>query len=375
MATKVNSGMKYFVFTWTVKNFSYWWQRSPDRIVSPTYIVNAIENTKWKLCTYKKNNDNEKISLLLNREEDNYSSDIVLDYELAILAADESTLVTGTKEDQTFKKGFGFGFSLSAIEINKLIEKQTKLPCHFKVRCRMWYGKGKLMEVGHCFALTRFQVEKFCFNWVIKDFSNLNYDDNVALLMKSDSDDPLMAFNLSLLKKEQSESEIIAIGIIAHRNVKHVNFESHIVDADGDKHLCGKEDFIFCGTGKVGSFELNRTKQTLMDIKNNYLKDNTLSLNCECTLSGGKMYETIEKNHFGVISTDSEIEVFKSKLVHPSSDLQDALMFMYDDAILSDVELRTSTKTFRVHKNILSARSPSYLYNNHEVIGSKVITI
>ncbi|GIY22220.1 hypothetical protein CEXT_230911 [Caerostris extrusa] len=96
--------MKYFVFTWTIKNFSYWWQRSPDRIVSPTYIVNAIENTKWKLCTYKKNNDNEKISLLLNREEDNYSSDIVLDYELAILEADETTLVSGTKEDQTFKR-------------------------------------------------------------------------------------------------------------------------------------------------------------------------------------------------------------------------------------------------------------------------------
>ncbi|GIY22218.1 hypothetical protein CEXT_230891 [Caerostris extrusa] len=40
--------------------------------------------------------------------------------------------------------------------------------------------------------------------------------------------------------------------------------------------------------------------------------------------------------------------------------LQDALMFMYDDAILSDMELRTSTKTFRVHKNILSARSPVF---------------
>ncbi|GIY22219.1 hypothetical protein CEXT_230901 [Caerostris extrusa] len=78
-----------------------------------------------------------------------------------------------------------------------------------------------------------------------KTSSNLNYDDNVTLLMKSDSDDPLMAFNLSLLKKEQSESEIIVIDIIAHRNVKHVNFESHIEDADGDKHLCGKEDFIF----------------------------------------------------------------------------------------------------------------------------------
>ncbi|GIX70235.1 TD and POZ domain-containing protein 1 [Caerostris extrusa] len=111
---------------------------------------------------------------------------------------------------------------------------------------------------------------------------------------------------------------------------------------------------------KNWNFKLKQTKKELVESKNIFLKDNVLSLNCECTICTGVYLVTNEKHDFGVISSDSRTEIFKATPRIPSSNLQNHLMSMYDDAILSDMELRTWTKTFRVHKNILSARSPVF---------------
>ncbi|GIY53686.1 retrovirus-related Pol polyprotein from transposon TNT 1-94 [Caerostris darwini] len=38
-----------FSFTWIIENFDYCWDRVHDSIKSPPFIVNGIDNTKWRL--------------------------------------------------------------------------------------------------------------------------------------------------------------------------------------------------------------------------------------------------------------------------------------------------------------------------------------
>ncbi|GIY73972.1 TD and POZ domain-containing protein 1 [Caerostris darwini] len=309
----------------------------------------------------KKHDNKYAIAIYLKRGKDDIDLDIALDFQFALLAEDETVLILSTTaETCIFTKKTLNGFYLRADDIKRFIEKQTTHPCNIKVVCRMWYGEGKLIDIGNCFSLTRLEIETFCFSWTIKDFSSLNFYKKAKVLIKSHLNKPLMTFILYLTNEAESANEILNIDIMTHQNTRIATFESSIQDVDGNKHFCGKEDYSIQGKGKIGTFKLKQTKQELDDSKNIFLPNNVLSLNCECTICTGVYLTINEKHDFGVISSDSRTEIFKSLPRIKSSSLQDALISMYDDSILSDMELRTSTKTFRVHKNILSARSPVF---------------
>ncbi|GIY73974.1 speckle-type POZ protein B [Caerostris darwini] len=280
MASKRKGGTKYFEFHWTIENFSFWFQRSPCSVASPSFVVNEMENTKWKLWMWPKKRDEEyKIAIYL--EKDDTGSDTELKFQFELLAEDETVLISSPKaETCILKKGNLCGFSQDVDEIKRYIERQTTQPCNIKAVCRMWYGEGKLIDIGKCFGLTRIQSETFCFSWAIKDFSYLNSDKNAKVFIKSHLNKPLMTFILYLTKEEESANEIINIDIMSHQNTKIVTFETSIQDVDGNKHFCGKEDYSVQGKGKIGTFKLKPTKQELDDdSKNNFLPNNVLSLN------------------------------------------------------------------------------------------------
>ncbi|GIY94969.1 hypothetical protein CEXT_283371 [Caerostris extrusa] len=155
---------------------------------------------------------------------------------------------------------------------------------------------------------------------------------------------------------------------MSHQNTKIVTFETSIQDVDGNDHLCGKEDYSVQGKRKIGTFKLKQTKQELDDSKNIFLPNNVLSLNCECTICTGVYLVINEKHDFGVISSYSRTEIFKSVPKPPRSNLQDALMSMYDDSILSDMELRTSTKipSAQEHPECQVSSVQSHVPGRHE---------
>ncbi|GIY73978.1 TD and POZ domain-containing protein 4 [Caerostris darwini] len=330
MASKRNGGTKYFEFHWTIENFSIWWQRTSCVFPSPSFVVNEMENTKWNLwMKHKELHNKYRIAIYLNREKDSIDLDISLGFRFTLLAEDETVLISSPKaENCVFQKGTSFAFHLGADELNRYIEMQTTHPCNIKAVCRMWYGEGELIDIGNCFGLTRFEIETFCFSWTINDFSYLNSDKNAKVLIKSHLNKPLMTFILYLTKEEKSGKEILNIDIMTHQNTRIATFESSIQDVDGNKHFCGKEDYDVQGKGKIGTFKLKQTKQELVESKNIFLKDNFLSLNCECTICTGIYYATNEKHDFGVISSDSRTEIFKSTPRIPSSNLQNDLMSM-----------------------------------------------
>ncbi|GBL76028.1 TD and POZ domain-containing protein 4 [Araneus ventricosus] len=128
---------------------------------------------------------------------------------------------------------------------------------------------------------------------------------------------------------------------------------------------CIRKEFLFCEKEKQKLFILPFSKNDLIANKNLCLPDDVLSFRLECTFSTGKIFEEIEKVVYGCEKfltseaddhcLDEENALSASKRI-----LNEDIKSLFRDNILSDIKLKTSSKTYLSHKSILSARSPVF---------------
>ncbi|KAF8787836.1 Speckle-type POZ protein like [Argiope bruennichi] len=96
----------------------------------------------------------------------------------------------------------------------------------------------------------------------------------------------------------------------------------------------------------------------LLENKSRYLPNDELLLHCEYVSSNGTV--SFEFCSYGIIFSNAKTVVVKKEPIQQMPDLVSELKAAYNDGIHSDMELRTSTKSYPVHKFILSARSPVF---------------
>ncbi|GBN92760.1 Speckle-type POZ protein, partial [Araneus ventricosus] len=138
-------------------------------------------------------------------------------------------------------------------------------------------------------------------------------------------------------------------------------FMVSIIDSKGRKVNCGNQEYLDGNLKKGILFPLSFSM--LMNEKSIYLPNEALSLDCEYAFSFvtssnecarcGNISSLVTEE---AVQTKKEIKVEKDKSESTSVLLND-LKSMYNNSILCDVELRTSSQTFQAHKAILSARS------------------
>ncbi|GBM11961.1 hypothetical protein AVEN_209650-1 [Araneus ventricosus] len=77
---------KCFTFLWKLENISFCLQKRGEEIKSPTFVMDAIGKTKWKLSLYPRGErDGNYIGYFLNRETDTEGADTEgIKYELAL---------------------------------------------------------------------------------------------------------------------------------------------------------------------------------------------------------------------------------------------------------------------------------------------------
>ncbi|GFT35100.1 speckle-type POZ protein [Trichonephila clavipes] len=87
---------KCFSFTWAIENFSFCWQKSNEEILSPPFIADTIERSRWKLMLFPEGeilHEKDSISFLLKREEDSKGpTDLPIFVELSFLTANGSVM-------------------------------------------------------------------------------------------------------------------------------------------------------------------------------------------------------------------------------------------------------------------------------------------
>ncbi|GBM88111.1 Speckle-type POZ protein [Araneus ventricosus] len=363
MATKTRDETSGCTFQWKIDNISHCWLKKGEMIDSPRFIADALEGTKWFLRLYPSGYANENyICFYLRREKDCVGPDFInVNYQIAVLDKDGSVLKERIELKCRYRKPGSYGFcEYEEREKVFVTQRDAFLPKDsLTVQCTIWNADEKPAKPKHLYARTVFKVNRRNFMWKIDKFSTLKSG------LKNKFKDSLIEFDLVLNEGLDFEKKLVLNINSFEESIKYFSFKASTVDSKGKKEYCGTHEYFADDLkGEVLSTLLFTKK--LMENKSRYLTNDVLSLYCEYVYSEG----TILYEHcgYGVISPDTTNEVVESRNIHDIGNqealnpamLVNDLKFMYNDAIFSDMNIRTLTRTFPVHKAVLSARSPVF---------------
>ncbi|GBM91669.1 hypothetical protein AVEN_180048-1 [Araneus ventricosus] len=331
---------------WKVENISHcWWLKMGERLESPSFVTDALEGTKWSLRLYPTGEN--YVSFFLNREENCSGPDVIeICYQLAFLSKDGSVAKERTAAKRKFMKNESWGFSIFERRERVFVtERETFLPEDtLTVQCTLWTTYEKPDESKHLFASTAIKVKRRSFVWKIDKPSTLKS------CIRNKFKDNFIDFDLVI--NEGLDRQNIDVTSF-DETIKYISCNTSVIDSKGRKTNYGSKKY-FSRDLKEGvlSFML-LSPEMLMEDKSRNFPNDVLSLDFEFVLA------TVE--HFGCRIRYPKLEngVVGEKTQNTAVLIAD-FKSLYNDGILSDIELRTSTKTFPAHKNILSSRSPVF---------------
>ncbi|KAF8777726.1 Speckle-type POZ protein-like like protein [Argiope bruennichi] len=364
---------KECIFLWFIENYSYCWHKNGGRLISPEFTDDDLEGTVWCLRLYPRGRTDKQpdsINLFLGRSlEDDGPEDFPLKFELALLAADGSPLISKEMEF-TFKKRIGHGMSnLIRMDDVLLRRKAEFLPQDtLSVRCKIWRGEGEIKQVKQIAARTRIGIEEISFLHTVECFSTLESNQVKTIHITS----PLQrGFDLSssLYFSDGSCCKDKIVMEIAPTDENQILSKCTVssVDKSGKLIKCGGTGSRL-NTTKNGAQKLPLclTKQDLLDKKSEYLPGDKLSLLCECYFSTGVEFEKIERIWFempSVVLNQLHDECHNkdgyntSEKLSACASVSDDLKTIYNNQVYTDMKLKTKMKTFPAHKLVLCARS------------------
>ncbi|GIY92846.1 TD and POZ domain-containing protein 4 [Caerostris extrusa] len=361
---------KCFTFTWKLENVSYCWPKRTESVYSPTFVVDTLEGTKWKLeLCLRGYSDGNYIGYFFHRDKSCNSLVLELDYELSFLAADGSALKIFKENNKSMRKNKNFGEPLFAAREEVFIRRRSAfLPNDtLTARCRMWRSDNKMTESGECFARTRIGVEARSVAWNIVDFSLIEPYNMISLPIKSSTDDEALMILELFLTGGQNCEEVLNFKLKAlDERIQMSTIQLILLDNEGGNAECVKREVCFNSPENLrNQLTLHRTRDRLIAAKNVYLHNDALSLLCECIFSTGVVLEEIEAVHYGdnnlqpkrplAKCADQEKEPEFSTLV-----LKENLGSSFEDGFMSDVKLNAKTCSYPAHKVVLGARSPVF---------------
>ncbi|GBM11964.1 TD and POZ domain-containing protein 4 [Araneus ventricosus] len=366
MACK-DSGKKCFTFIWKIENASYCLQKKSERIKSSAFVVDELEETKWKLWLYPRGDKHGNyISYYLNREEDSKgASSIKILYQLAFISKNASVPESSDVVEDTFSKDDGFGYDKFVKRENVFLTKNSKfLPQDtLTAVCRIWKSVGELTQDVYVFARTRIGIEKRFFEWKLDKFSRLDSEEKRTYIIKSlASGRHLMFLNMFVTGGQTFEEKVHFEFILQDQTIKFSTVRLFLIDASGNRVKCNREEFWFNNLAKYKQISFLYTRKQLMADKSLYLPDDTLSLQWEWVFSRGIVLEEIEAVQHACTSFESDFSdstkgMNNDKMVPLSHTLNNNLKSLYDEQFFCDIKLKTRTSIFPAHKVILSASS------------------
>ncbi|GFT22813.1 speckle-type POZ protein A [Nephila pilipes] len=361
------SEKKGFSFTWVIENFSYCWQKKDEKIMSPTFVVDTMSKTKWRLILYPKGDRNageDFISFYLERQEDSKGPDCYkIFYELAFLAIDGSVLKSKDVSENSFLKNDSCGVTdfEKREEILKIRRKDFLPKDALTARCRMWDGVKEITKDGDCFVRTRIKVERRSFIWNLKLFSS--FHKSICQITSASEGKLVMSLKFSPTDGQDCETRIRIEVLSEEQDLKFAVFRLHLLDVSGNAEKCLSDEISFDDQEQeTGSFMLLFSKEKLMENKTLYLPNDILTLLCECGFTTGILSEEIEKIRYGCppsfrIGNLIDDDLDSEEMSDLTSILLKDLDSLYKDNLLCDTNLKTNTGIFPAHKSILSARS------------------
>ncbi|XP_015909800.1 speckle-type POZ protein [Parasteatoda tepidariorum] len=398
--------MDEFVFTWKIENFNLAVNKKGESVSSPEFINDSLEKTNWFLQIYPYGEtDDTYIGLYLNRSQsDTGPTNIAINYTFSIVKADGS--------EEPYKMFENVNFTLSKRDGCKEFKRRDDimkgikiyLPKHtFTVRCYIQrcaatpsasknketvknlamflfnektdselpaevysVADGALKEVkdkicpfpNQCTARTRVRLEKRTFIWNIENFSQLKKNQKVFLPVISASKlTPSFLMTLYLADESASDQHIqieikkkkdfTSVSTIGYGGITVLKHKSRPSDFN-----CAIHFFEAQKNDPVWQFPPIIKRSKLLGEREEYLRNDTLSLKCQFALSDGATLHQIEDTSYWSAEIDDAEKELESLL-----NLREDFLSLSTDPKLSDITLMIGKEKFPAHKAVLSARS------------------
>ncbi|KAF8777719.1 TD and POZ domain-containing protein 5 [Argiope bruennichi] len=370
----MSSGRKEYTFLWNIENYSCCWHKNGEKLSSPEFSPDGLGGTSWSLNLWPRGNSYKSrryISLFLVRSEhDAGPENFDLKFELSILTADESGISSKIYECR-YQKGSIWGWPCFLKRETVLLHRKTEyLPQDtLIVRCKMWKDKGSITELEYCSARTRIGFEKISFLHTIESFSALENEVKKTVQIPSHNKTGcVISSNLYITDVFTNERIVIVEIVPSKSNYILCKQRISLLDISGKKIECVDIDnrLDVAGNG-VEYLPLSLTRAEIINRKHEYLPNDELSLLCECIFSTGVEFQKIEatehelpaisaiKNCYQNVCSPKKYNASEKLAACPS--ILDDLKTIYNKQHLTDVELKTETKSFPAHKLVLCARS------------------
>ncbi|GFT30598.1 speckle-type POZ protein B [Nephila pilipes] len=356
-----NDAENYFLFKWHIVNVSFCWHTGDEHIRSPSFIVETLDKSKWHLKLLPKGEENEDYLSLFVTLESSDQNRCKIEYEACIVDDQGSILENSNRQKDLFLSNEGWGWE-EFMEKNNIFHSKG-MNCLYEdtltVCLKMWKSNENMKQQGECIARTLLGVERKSFVWAVERFSSLGPDVKDTYEIRSTENDKLI---MSLNVSEASE-EILCLEFTAARDKMVFRFRLFILCATGKTEKIAEKEYRFRGSlVKKLYFPFLLTKKEIVARKDNYLKDDVLTLVCECAFSTG-----VATNEIQLTTYSHDTTLMKragllqdTKKLQLSNDLKENLKSLHADQLLSDTKLKTKTNMFPAHKCILSVRSPVF---------------
>ncbi|GFR31624.1 speckle-type POZ protein-like B [Trichonephila clavata] len=352
----------WVTFLWIIENYDQCWYK--ENIFSPVFKFDSEKEwtCQLQLSGYK-NMDFVLSHSLSNPYSSFYFSslrDDAIEYDIEILAKDNSILYTKKREQMPLKD---FSWKSEANMLHECIKTEREAILYqdtLRIRYRLRWAGGKTKIPATFFARTLPSLKKRNFLWGINGFSCIEPGCEVTYKMPR-----VEQSNMILSIQVNKEDKIMIFIKDLDCSAEFLKFQSFISDINGSQIDCGKYEIRTKEIKGNIIYTLPFSKKYLMDHKNTLLKNDVLSLYCECSWANENfLSEVIERIDYGFTSPEfsaqscsPNAEASQSDKMH---DLKEDFHRLYAESNFSDVKLCTKTETFHAHKAILSARSPVF---------------
>ncbi|CAL1291398.1 unnamed protein product [Larinioides sclopetarius] len=372
----MNNRRKECTFLWFIENYSYCLSKNGKSMLSPKFTSEELDGTDWILMLYPKGRcdySKDHVSLFLGRyANDAGPEDLSVKYELSLLAGDQSSLLSRDFEF-TFQKCTSDGAHqlVQTSEIH-LQRKAEYLPNDtLSVRCKIWKGEGDVLNTEQITVRTRIITTTISFLHVVENFSKLQPNVKNTVKVQPRSKKRRVFLSNLYFTNDSCCEETITIEILLS-DAKQIlrKCKLSLIEASGNMIDCGTTSYGYDATrGVIFEVPLTLTREVVTNKKSEYLPNDKLSLLCECTFLTGIKTETIEETRhelpMGVkkqkTSHVHNVDVYKpAETISGYPSASDDIKALYINKCLTDIKLKTKTKSFRAHKIMLCARSPAF---------------
>ncbi|CAL1295607.1 unnamed protein product [Larinioides sclopetarius] len=361
-------------FLWRIENYSYCWHKNGEKLVSPEFTIDGLDDTVWTLSLFPRGCSKDSIgniSLFLNRTKDEDGPSLFsVRYELSILAA--NGLSTRFDGNNRFLNGSWSGcFSLLQREEALVRRRADYLPQDtLTVRCKMWWGAPKVEVVNEIAARTRIGVEEVSYVHYTERFPEMIPDDKNPIKIRSATKNRRVLKSCLYYTSDAGVDTVMMEIVPYEQNHVLVKRNIFILEESGEKTDCGGADNLLDDTRKdIQDLPLSLTMEAMLLASKKGWFVGELCLQCECVLTTGLEFSKIERSVYtkpleaakerGDNAQTKEVYNVQQKLSACHSATDD-LKAIFDNQRFTDVEFKTKTRSFPAHQLWLCARSPVF---------------